>query len=260
MSKVWGVIPAAGCGTRIQPLAFSKELLPVGSFKAGVVERPRAISEYLIERMIVAGVTNINMIISPGKWDILRYYGNGTGGVHFTYTVQQNPAGLCDALFCALPLIQDDDRVIAGLPDTVWFPVSALSLLPEDHLSFLLFPVDHPEYYDAVETDEKKRVKQIRVKEQHTSGLWIWGAFSMRGKTLRRLYEIWKGRTPRDEYFGTLVNEYVCRGGIALGIKAGEAYVDVGTLNGYREAMRLLAGGEGGSSFVTQHSSSGLSL
>jgi dTDP-glucose pyrophosphorylase len=26
---MWGVIPAAGQGTRIQPLAFSKALLPV---------------------------------------------------------------------------------------------------------------------------------------------------------------------------------------------------------------------------------------
>jgi len=28
---MWGIIPAAGIGSRIQPLAFSKELLPVGS-------------------------------------------------------------------------------------------------------------------------------------------------------------------------------------------------------------------------------------
>ena len=35
---MWGIIPAAGNGTRIQPLAFSKELLPVGSrFGMGVV-------------------------------------------------------------------------------------------------------------------------------------------------------------------------------------------------------------------------------
>lgn len=27
----WGIIPAAGLGSRIQPLACSKELLPVGS-------------------------------------------------------------------------------------------------------------------------------------------------------------------------------------------------------------------------------------
>ena len=28
---MWGIVPAAGQGSRIQPLAFSKELLPVGS-------------------------------------------------------------------------------------------------------------------------------------------------------------------------------------------------------------------------------------
>ena len=49
---MWGIIPAAGNGTRIQPLAFSKELLPVGSRFDGATERPRAVSEYLIERML----------------------------------------------------------------------------------------------------------------------------------------------------------------------------------------------------------------
>ena len=40
---MWGIIPAAGMGTRIQPLAFSKELLPVGSTVRGDAERPRAV-------------------------------------------------------------------------------------------------------------------------------------------------------------------------------------------------------------------------
>jgi hypothetical protein len=47
-------------------------------------------------------------------------------------------------------------------------------------------------------------------------------------------------RNRRDEYIGTLVNAWLARGGNALGIRAGESYVDVGTLNGYREAMNLL--------------------
>ena len=38
---MWGIIPAAGAGSRIQPLAFSKELLPVGSRFDGETERPR---------------------------------------------------------------------------------------------------------------------------------------------------------------------------------------------------------------------------
>ena len=38
---MWGIVPAAGVGSRIQPLAFSKELLPVGSRTDDGVERPR---------------------------------------------------------------------------------------------------------------------------------------------------------------------------------------------------------------------------
>ena len=40
----------------------------------------------------------------------------------------------------------------------------------------------------------------------------------------------------RDEYFGTLVNAYLAQGGRAIGVKAGSAYVDVGTVDGYRAA------------------------
>ena len=47
-------------------------------------------------------------------------------------------------------------------------------------------------------------------------------------------------RDQRDEYLGTLLNAYIGRGGQAYGVCAGEAYVDVGTLNGYREAIQLL--------------------
>ena len=58
-----------------QPLAFSKELLPVGSYLEGSSERPRAVSEYLVERMVKAGVDKICFVISPGKADILNYFG-----------------------------------------------------------------------------------------------------------------------------------------------------------------------------------------
>jgi hypothetical protein len=43
---------------------------------------------------------------------------------------------------------------------------------------------------------------------------------------------------------GTLVNAYLATGGEAVAVPAGTNYVDVGTLGGYREAMRLLAESE----------------
>src|SRR3954454_1234225 len=102
---MWGGTTAAGAGTRIQPLGFSKELLPAGSRFDGQTERPRAVSEYIIERMIRAGATRICFVISPGKSDILSYFGAGLDRTTFAYVVQPRPAGLCDALFRALPLI-----------------------------------------------------------------------------------------------------------------------------------------------------------
>src|ERR1700712_4172040 len=118
---MWGIIPAAGNGMRIQPLAFSKELLPVGSrMDDGGIERPRAVSEYLVERMILAGATKLCFVISPGKTDILEYYGGRLWGADIAYVVQPVPGGLCDAVFRAAPLIGEDEAVLIGLPDTVW--------------------------------------------------------------------------------------------------------------------------------------------
>src|ERR671932_401676 len=101
---MWGIVPAAGAGSRIQPLAFSKELLPVGSRLEQGVERPRAVSEYLVERMLRAGATKICFVVSPGKTDILQYYGGRIGTADVAYVIQPRQAGLGDAVFRALPL------------------------------------------------------------------------------------------------------------------------------------------------------------
>ena len=235
---MWGIIPAAGTGSRIQPLAFSKELLPVGTFSSGPEERPRAVSEYLIERMVAAGVEKICFVISPGKSDILNYFGGHALSATIFYAVQPKPAGLCDSIFRALPLIAEGEQVCIGLPDTVWFPHDGLRLLPDDRLSLLLFPVEHPEHFDAVLTSESNDVLEIQVKSKSPRSKWIWGALKMPGSILSALHEIWLEQ--KDEYLGTLINSYLERGGRAIGLKVGESYVDVGTLNGYREALRVL--------------------
>jgi len=237
---VWGIVPAAGAGSRIQPLAFSKELLPVGGRFEGEAERPRAVSEYLIERMLLAGADRICFVIAPGKSDILEYYGARELPASICYTVQPRPEGLCDAIFQAAPLVGADEFVIVGLPDTIWFPEDALRALGDEPLSFLLFPVDAPERFDAVLTDEAGAVREIRVKQPDPGTHWIWGALKLRGRTLHELCALWVARERRDEYLGTLVNAWLARGGTAVGVRAGETYMDVGTLHGYREAVRVL--------------------
>ena len=237
---MWGIIPAAGRGTRIQPLAFSKELLPVGSRLERGTEGPCAVSEYLVERMILGGADKICFVISTDKSDIVEYFGAQYGPARIAYVVQPKPAGLCDAVFQAEPLIGPDEPVLIGLPDTVWFPEEALGTLPDDLLGFLLFPVDRPEFFDAVVLDSEGRVQEIQVKRQDAASNWIWGAFKMPALVFRELQRLWLERERGDEFIGSLVNAYLAQGGRAVGVKAGRAYVDVGTVHGYRAAISLL--------------------
>ncbi|HEX3431290.1 MAG TPA: sugar phosphate nucleotidyltransferase [Rhizomicrobium sp.] len=237
---MWGIVPAAGRGSRIQPLAFSKELLPVGSRMDGGNEQPKAVSEYLVDRMVLGGADKICFVIAPGKSDILEYYGANYRGAAISYVVQPRPRGLCDAIFRSAPFIAPDEQLIVGLPDTIWFPDSALAALPDDGLSFLLFPVREPQYFDAVVLDEADAVSEIQVKRSDAQSHWIWGAFKMSGRILCELEALWREPDRGDEYVGTLVNAWLARGGSAIGIRAGRSYVDVGTLHGYRAAMALL--------------------
>lgn len=239
---MWGIIPAAGIGSRIQPLAFSKELLPVGSSQQDGFERPRAVSDYLIERLILGGATKICFVISPRKSDIVEYYGGRIDGAHTCYVVQPRPEGLCDAIFSALPLIEPSEIVLVGLPDTVWFPADGFRALPDDVLSFLLFPVDEPEHFDAVVTDDAQNVIEIQVKQPGAASHWVWGAFKLPGRVFHDLHRLWEERGRSDQFIGTLVNAYLAQGGKAVGIPKGTSYLDVGTLTGYRAALRTLDG------------------
>lgn len=237
---MWGIIPAAGKGSRIQPLAFSKELLPVGSRIDDGRERPLAVSEYLVERMIQGGANKICFVVSPGKSDILEYYGGKVYSADVCYTVQSQPNGLCDAIFRALPFITENEQVLIGLPDTIWYPEDGFKYLDDETLSFLLFPVSQPEFFDAVVTDDAGRVLEIEVKQPSPKSNWVWGAFKMPARVLVELHQLWRQRERKDEYIGTLVNAYISRGGVAHGVHAGQSYVDVGTVHGYREAIKIL--------------------
>ena len=227
----------------MQPLAFSKELLPVGSRRDGDRERPRAVSEYLVERLVLGGADKLCFVISPGKSDILEYYGGGVFSARVFYSVQPQASGLCDAIFRALPLIAPEEEVLVGLPDTIWFPEDGLARLPSGGMSFLLFPVERPELFDAVVSDSVDRVIRIQVKQADAESHWVWGAFKLTGAILAELFVLWTARDQRDEYIGTLVNVWIAQGGEARAVRAGTSYVDVGTVRGYREAVALLSDG-----------------
>ena len=238
-----GVIPAAGAGQRIQPLGCSKELLPVGSRVIEGVERPKAVSEYLVERMIAAGAEQICMVISAEKSDIVKYYAERGYAAEIFYVVQQKPEGLCDALFRAEPFARTHDHVLIGLPDTIWFPENAYRRALEGEtaeVNLVLFPVDDPSAFDSVSCDELGYVQEVEVKKPGARSHWIWGAVTASGAAFRSLRLLWEARHRADEFLGHLLNAYLEAGNPVRGKFVGESYMDVGTLEGYRRAQDFL--------------------
>lgn len=237
-----GIIPAAGAGLRIQPLGCSKELLPVGSRDVGGVERPKAVSEYLVERMIAAGARQICMVISAEKSDIVRYYAERDYAAEIFYVVQQRPRGLCDALFRAEPFVRSDERVLIGLPDTIWFPENAFLASVErgPEVNLVLFPVANPSAFDAVLSDENGRVERVEVKLSNPGSHWIWGAVTASGRAFHDLRMLWEARHREDEYLGHLLNAYIAAGNAVHATANGEHYMDVGTMEGYHGAQDYL--------------------
>ena len=238
-----GIIPAAGAGQRIQPLGCSKELLPVGARILDGIERPKAVSEYLVERMIAAGAEQICMVISAEKTDIVKYYAERDYAAEIFYVVQQTPQGLCDALFRAEPFARQHDQVLIGLPDTIWFPENAYlpgRELEQSDCNLVLFPVANPSVFDAVVCDDLGYVQEVQVKKKDASSHWIWGAVTAKGESFHRLKLLWEARHRADEYLGDLLNAFIAAGNVVRGKFSGEVYMDVGTLEGYRNAQDYL--------------------
>ena len=220
---MWGIIPAAGNGTRIQPLAFSKELLPVGSRFEGGTERPRAVSEYLIERMLQRRRRQdlfCDLALEIRHPAILWRAAAWTGGRD----------RLCGAARAARAVRRDLSRRAvhrsgrAGAGRAARHDLAAggrlraaarrparLSDLPGRAAGIVRRRGQRP----------RGRVREIQVKREGAASNWVWGAFRMPGAVLHELHRLWRARDEADEYIGTLVNAWLAEGGEAVAVPAG---------------------------------------
>ena len=81
-NQLVGIVPAAGKGTRLAPFPCAKELFPIGfqphTVRGIIEQRPKVVSQYIIENMVEAGVNRILIIVGEGKQDVVEYYGGGS--------------------------------------------------------------------------------------------------------------------------------------------------------------------------------------
>ncbi|KAF3891007.1 MULTISPECIES: sugar phosphate nucleotidyltransferase [Nostocales] len=181
--QIIGLLPAGGQAKRISPLPLSKELYPIGFQDFGNQQdcRPKVVSQYLLEKMQLAGIEKAYFILRPGKWDIPAYFGDGTMlSMNLGYLIMGLPYGVPFTLDQAYPFVQD--AIIAlGFPDILFQPEDAftriLSRLEMSGADVVLglFPTHQPHKAGMVDFDNMGRVHLIVEKPRRSQLRYMWG-------------------------------------------------------------------------------------
>ena len=183
-------------------------------------------------------------MISPGKSDILRYYGGADRRRQPSPTSSSRGPPACATPSSApLPLIDPAESVLIGLPDTIWFPRTGSRPWPTTRSAFLLFPVERPELFDAVVTGRRRAgCERIWVKSRDAALALDLGCVADAGRASCTSCTGCGAARDRQRRVSGHAGQRLARPAAArpAGVRAGAAYVDVGTLHGYRAALELL--------------------
>ncbi len=239
--KIVGLIPAAGQAKRLPQLPCSKEIFPIGAeFELVNGERqyrPKPIASYLIEDMILAGASQITLIISREKTDILRYFGGGDRlKMPIAYLLQEKQSGMPDAINIARPWIEDA-IVLFGMPDTIFRPVNAFKQLLDRHkaeeadLTLGLFPTRKPEKFGMVAFDHSNKMLFTVDKPQTSDLEFMWGIACWQPSFTQFMAHYLEG-APRSK---EIVLSEIFQSGLESGLKVmvvpflNGKYIDIGT-------------------------------
>ncbi|MBC5772963.1 dTDP-glucose pyrophosphorylase [Pontibacter sp. KCTC 32443] len=182
MQNIVGIIPAAGLGSRLGGMAFSKELFPIGFEvdESTGQEYPKAVSQYLLELMRKAGVAQTYVILRDGKWDIPSYFGDGSKyKMQLAYLMMNRPYGTPFSVDQAYNFVKGK-TIVFGFPDILVEPKNVFVKLLEKQqqtqadVVLGLFKIANPHKWDMVETDETGNVKNILPKPESSDLKHAW--------------------------------------------------------------------------------------
>lgn len=225
----YGSIPAGGLGTRLQPIGFSKELAPVAG---------RAVIEFLIDRMLTAGIDKIFINTAEDKTDLIRYLSTKSPySNHLIYLVRER-RGLLDGICQPVEFLRPDDEIYFGLPDTLWYPKDGFVQVCDQagDLVLGLFDTGTPERFDSVVIDNNHRITSIEVKVPQPRTKWTWAIGKISVGIIPELYRFEKENNLEPGAFGTAMNMYAQDNpAYAVELK-GSSCLDIGQLGDYRRA------------------------
>jgi glucose-1-phosphate thymidylyltransferase len=206
-----GIILHGGHGTRLRPLTHTgpKQLLPIAN---------KPMSQYALEDLKKAGVTNIGIIIGdvyPEK--VKEYYGTGEKfGVKITYIYQDSPKGISHAIRLCKDFI-GDDKFVVYLGDNVLrknlIDYTKNFQTSDSDAMILLCEVDEPQRFGIAELDKDNpgKIKKIMEKPKDPpSNLAVIGIYFLTPKIfdiIDNLKPSWRGELEITDALDLLMNQ-----------------------------------------------------
>jgi len=250
-SEIVGLIPAAGKGSRLAPFPCPKELFPIGyqdyPVNGLMQRRPKVISQYLMEHIIEAGAKKMFLIISEGKGDIMKYYGDGSKfNTDIAYLYQEDLKGMPNALDIASSWI-GDSTVLFGMPDTIIEPDNLFVSMLAYHraegadVTLGLFPTNYPAKFGMALLNEKNDVVYTIDKPSKSELKFMWGCAIWSGSFTRLLSEFVKARNAdmKENVLGDVFNLAIEQKMRVKGYVADEGkYIDIGTSDELDSALK----------------------
>ena len=254
-SEFIGLIPAAGQAVRLGTLPCSKEVYPIGFPRARDTAQaaPKAVSQYLLEKMQRGGVARAYIVLRSGKWDIPGYFGDGSSlNLPLAYLTISSSAGVPFTLDYAYPFVRDAE-VAFGFPDLLFDPDDAFVRLFTHKAAsgadvvLGLCRKNNTPTNDLVDCDATGAVRELRLGVLDETLKYSW-AVATWGPAFTEFLHEFTGRrrhlpaNSAELSVGHAMNEAI-KSGLAVQstVLSEMPYLDIGTPAGLAEALRRAA-------------------
>ncbi len=149
------VILAAGEGTRMRPLTYTKPkvMLPVAN---------KPILQHVVENLAKAGIDEVVLVVGYREETVRRYFGDEFGGVRVRYVRQSRQLGTAHALLSAKHLLDERFMMLNG--DAIVFESDLKRLVNEEN-AIAVREVPNPRDFGVVELEDGL-VRQIIEKPE----------------------------------------------------------------------------------------------
>ncbi|MCP3029826.1 NTP transferase domain-containing protein [Halobacillus sp. A1] len=232
-----GLILAAGRGTRLRPLSYTKPkpLLPVAN---------QPVIQYGINHLYNLGIREVGLVIQPGQTDVFNEYlqleDKEDLVLHYIYQHEQK--GIAHAVGQAEEFIGQDSFVLLlgdNLFDESLFPLEEAFNMNDIHATVMVTKVNKPKDYGIVEVKKKKIINVEEKPAKPKSNLAICGAYMFDVHIFKAIHSI----TPsaRGEYEITDAIQWLIDHNYSINyVKASKPTFDVGTMERWLEANQWI--------------------